>query len=109
MGTRRRCEDDTIVYLEITEYENVGWVYLVRDDILRISGSSEHSNEPPGSLKCSNCCTIERLSVPERKLFQGTLVNDQLDTQLFYFIVRLLHTSTCFEQRRAYHQEVELY
>ena len=34
-----------------------------------------------------------------------TLVNDQLDAQLLYFITRLLQSSTCFEQRRAHHQE----
>ena len=39
----------------------------------------------------------------------GTLVNDQLDAQFFYFIIRLLKSSTCFEQRRAHHQEVRLY
>ena len=38
-----------------------------------------------------------------------TLVNDQLDAQLFYFIIHLLQSSTCFEQRRAHHQEVKLY
>ena len=38
-----------------------------------------------------------------------TLVNDQLDAQFFYFIIRLLQSSTCFEQRRAHHQEVRLY
>ena len=38
-----------------------------------------------------------------------TLANDQLDAQLFYFIIRLLQFSTCFEQRRAHHQEVKLY
>jgi len=38
-----------------------------------------------------------------------TLVNDQLDAQFFYFILRLLKSSTCFEQRRARHQEVKLY
>ena len=38
-----------------------------------------------------------------------TLVNDQLDAQLLYFIIRLLQSSTCFEQRRAHHQEVKLY
>ena len=38
-----------------------------------------------------------------------TLVNDQLDAQLFYFVIRLLQSSTCFEQRRAHHQEVKLY
>ena len=38
-----------------------------------------------------------------------TLVNDQIEAQLFYFIIRLLQSSTCFEQRRAHHQEVKLY
>jgi hypothetical protein len=38
-----------------------------------------------------------------------TLVNDQLDAQFFYFIIRLLQSPTCFEQRRAHHQEVILY
>ena len=37
------------------------------------------------------------------------LVNDQLDAQFFYFIIRLLHFSTCFEQHRAHHQEFKLY
>ena len=37
------------------------------------------------------------------------LVNDQLDAQFLYFIIRLLQSSTCFEQRRAHHQEVKLY
>ena len=38
-----------------------------------------------------------------------TLVNNQLDAQLLYFIIRLLQSSTCFEQRRAHHQEVKFY
>ena len=38
-----------------------------------------------------------------------TLVNDQSDAQSFYFVIRLLQSSTCFEQRRAHHQEVKLY
>ena len=37
------------------------------------------------------------------------LVNDQLDVQFFYFIMRLLQSSTCFEHRRSHHQEVKLY
>jgi len=37
-----------------------------------------------------------------------TLVNDQLDAQLLYFIIRLLQFSTCFEQSSAHHQEVKL-
>jgi hypothetical protein len=38
-----------------------------------------------------------------------TLANDQLNAQFFYFIIRLLQSSTRFEQRRAHHQEVKLY
>jgi len=38
-----------------------------------------------------------------------TLVTDQLGAQLFYFIIRLLQSSMCFEQRRAHHQEVKFY
>ena len=38
-----------------------------------------------------------------------TPVNDQLDAQLLYFTIRLLQSSTCFEQRRAHHQEVKFY
>ena len=37
------------------------------------------------------------------------LANDQLDAQFLYFIILLLQSSTCFEQRRAHHQEVKLY
>jgi len=37
------------------------------------------------------------------------LVNDQLDAQFLYFIIRLLQSSMCFEQRRAHHQEVKFY
>ena len=38
-----------------------------------------------------------------------TLVNEQRDAQFFHFIIRLLQSSTCFEQSRAYHQEVKFY
>ena len=38
-----------------------------------------------------------------------TLANDQLDAQFFYFIIHLLQSSTCFEQRCAHHHEVKLY
>jgi hypothetical protein len=38
-----------------------------------------------------------------------TLVNDQLDAQFLYFTLRLLQSSTCFEQRGAHHQEVKFY
>ena len=38
-----------------------------------------------------------------------TLANKQRDAQFLYFIISLLQSSTCFEQRRAHHQEVKLY
>ena len=42
-------------------------------------------------------------------LIRQTLVNNQLDAKSFYIIISLLQSSTCFEQRRAHHQEVKLY
>ena len=38
-----------------------------------------------------------------------TFVNDQLDARLLYFIMRLLQSSTCFEQSRAHRQGVKFY
>ena len=38
-----------------------------------------------------------------------TLANDQLDAQFLYFIICLLQSSTCFEQRRAHYQEVKFF
>jgi len=38
-----------------------------------------------------------------------SLVNNQLDAQLLYFIIGLLQSSTCFEERRAHLQEAEFY
>jgi len=42
-------------------------------------------------------------------ILEFILAGDQLDAQFLYCIVRLLQTSTCFEQCRAHHQEVKLY
>ena len=39
----------------------------------------------------------------------NTSADDQPDAQFLYFIIRSLQSSTCFEQRRAHHQEVKLY
>jgi hypothetical protein len=36
------------------------------------------------------------------------LASDQLDAQIICFIISLLQSSTCFEQRHAHHQEVKL-
>ena len=52
-------------------------------------------------IYCFNVLLTVRLGI--------NLVNDQLDTQFFYFIIRLLQSSACFEERRAHHQEVKLY
>jgi hypothetical protein len=38
----------------------------------------------------------------------GAFMKLRIYTQLFYFIICLLQSSTCFEQRRAHHQEVKL-
>jgi len=40
---------------------------------------------------------------------QINLANDQLHAQLLYFIMRLLQSSTCFQQRRGHHHEVKFY
>jgi hypothetical protein len=37
------------------------------------------------------------------------LTNVELDAQILCFIIGFLQSSTCFEQRRAHHQEVKLY
>ena len=41
--------------------------------------------------------------------YNKALANDQLDAQFFYFIKRLLQSSTCFEQLRALNQEFKFY
>jgi len=38
-----------------------------------------------------------------------TIVHNQIDSQLLYFIIRLLYSSTCIEQRRAHQQQVKFY
>jgi len=55
-------------------------------------------------------CYVRRvISVPTILFLMINLVNDQLDAQIFYFIILLLQSSACFEQRRAHHQEVKFY
>jgi len=58
---------------------------------------------------CLDRITAEAQTVLLTVRLRITLVNDQLDSQLFYFIILLLHSSTCFEQSRTHHQEVKLY
>ena len=53
--------------------------------------------------------TLQRVKRSYNDIIRVDLVNYQLDGQFFYFIIRLLQTSTCFEQRRAHHQEIKFY
>ena len=81
--------------------------------------SNFHCSPNAGSpLKLRNTCTVHmKQNYGSEFLFYFpltvhlsiTLVNDQLDAQFLYFIIRLLQSSTCFEQRRAHHQEVKFY
>ena len=57
---------------------------------------------------CDGICHIIEQKHEKKNVFIS-LINDQLDAQFFYFIIRLLQSSTCFEQRRVHHQEVKLY
>ena len=59
-------------------------------------------------VECLRAC-ITSIRKYITSTFFLTLLNDQLDAQFFYFIIRLLQSSTCFEQRRAHHQEVKFY
>jgi len=99
--------------------------YLSRDAFLGVQINRESQIKELKHLEIlSNCKDVTRvckegleesaaLKTNEakcvQKLFSITLVNDQLDAQFFYLIIRFLQSSTCFEQSRAHHQEVRLY
>ena len=61
------------------------------------------------STRCEHYHVIVNSSTKQSPFPWITVVSDQLETQLLYFIIRLLQSATCFEQRRAHHQEVKLY
>jgi len=65
-------------------------------------------NHPSSQLLVYGPDNTQVINIPCDECFES-LVNDQLGAQLFYFIIRLLQSSTCFEQRHAHHQEVKLY
>jgi len=67
----------------------------------RCTGFWGGNQEERDHLEDFNVLLTVRLSI--------TLVNYQLDAQVLYFIIRLLQSSTCFEQHRAHHHEVKLY
>ena len=75
----------------------VGYVNAILDPIV---GDKRYSSDKIVTLYFYVLLSV-RLNI--------NLVNDQLDAQIFYFIIRLLQSSTCFEQRHAHHQEVKLY
>ena len=64
---------------------------------------AEHATTANKEETLIKCRTIYKL------VLRVTLANDQLYAQFLYFIIPLLQSSTCFEQRRAQHQEVKLY
>ena len=56
------------------------------------------SNTSPLCHDMAGYCTVDT-----------TLVNDRLGTKFLSFMTCLFHSSTCFEQHCAHHQEVKLY
>jgi len=85
---------------------------------LSVHPSSWNNSTPTRRILIKFYSSISQKSVEKIQIFDVlltvhlsiTLVNDQLDAQFFYFIICLLQqSSTCFEQRRAHHQEVKLY
>ena len=82
------------------------------------ASSADVKDDACGLLRHTYSCHFYRIYIQKRKnplrqVVEGTelctLVNDQLDAQFLYFIIRLLQSSTCFEHRRAHHQEDKLY
>ena len=57
----------------------------------------------------TECGVSEGYMETSTRSFTLNLASDQLDAQFLYFIIRLLQSSTCFEQRRAHHHEVKFY
>jgi hypothetical protein len=77
-------------------WEGVDWIngLSIGTDV----GPCECSNEHLGSMKCGQVYVLFTVHLGI------ILVNNQLDAQ-FFFLIRLLQFSTCFEQHRAHHQE----
>ena len=76
------------------------------------AGSTGHISLPKSYLGiCNFLKKMPRMILNTCQSFSTdtALLNDQHDAQFFCFIIRLLQSSTCFEQRRAHHQEVILY
>ena len=71
--------------------------------ILKNTGNSQNQKETRMTKKAlfTNILLTVHLSV--------TIVHNQIDSQLLYFIIRLLYSSTCIEQRRAHQQQVKFY
>ena len=78
----------------------------LRGDMKTPSGQDRYRYQEPTGI-VSTC--MRHFGVLLTVHLSITLANDQLDAQFLYFTIRLLQSSTCFEQRRAHHQEVKLY
>ena len=85
------CKEMHFCFLKILSFYQNLFPYLSVENVEEFSKNTKRLKQRAGGFFCLN------------------LINDQLDAQFFYFIIRLLQSSTCFEQRRAHHQEVKLY
>ena len=86
---------------------------LFRSDFNQNRNLSTDSNKTPSRVSPASLYgevdgKTDRLDDVKSNFIANNSGNDELDTQLLYFIC-LLQSSTCFEQRHAHHQEVKLY
>ena len=58
---------------------------------------SNHKTQPESYVTTQKMPQVKYFDVLLTVHLSITLVNDQLDAQFFYFIIRLLQSSTCFE------------
>ena len=85
-----------------TGYKSVSWINLAWDESWR----RVLANMTMTTLVTTSCSVkTDRLVIgAHEQNIELNLANDQLDAQFIYFIIRLLRSSTCFEQRHARHQ-----
>ena len=96
-------------------FDYILFVYIF---LYSITGDVSHEKKRTPNLKFSLMCSVycapqfstaRQCTLHITLNYTSGLVNNQLDAQLLCFIICLLQSSTCFEQRRAHHQEVKFY
>ena len=93
--------------MEVMQVKNMMFLFVTNT---KCKAFTEHQNKSSSSSSwCESCLLVYNFYVLLTVHLSVNSVNDQLDAQVFYFIIRLLQSSTCFEQCRAHHQEVKLY